>query len=604
MSRVRKSLAIGSLSLALMVGSTAPSHALGPVILLVPAIATEVTAVTGVTASAISAAGSLLVYGLGAFFAWEASQSIIRLVAPYGSQSANEDQIADLNTSVGTGPIIPLGVYYPENTLSINGSYGGHLASVSTKSKAYGLVGGGSQTSFEFTFTTTGTVDFGRYNMTTGALDVGGGICGIYYKNVASGITYSAYEVATNVLNSSNTPSASTGNNSIVCAPAIQALITANGVNGTSVLFVGVFAGARPSTTVPCNAVGCAESIGLFGKALNTIPTTLTGTTICKNSAGASLTVAGTTSNMSTSGKTDVTFNPCPAGYYVFTKKIDQNAGGSISTIYKISQKSTAKNYYSECMGVTECELGVYVNGGLCDSANPLCVNWYVESINDPTLYQCMWKNALAGVVYTLPLENCSPLIYQYDPLATLDPLTGLAIASETLASPTTEASGRPYSEPSNMGYLGCAPTGWSLLNPLAYVGASGCLIKWAFIPEDFTGYFPYLQEVWATSNAGVFTSAMTEIPLKMLPLAGNASVNCQGPGFNLDLGPITTPRMIYPLNACAEPVQSAAAMAKLISTIAISYGGIVAVWNLFAGAVGLTKINWTPPSWKQDELF
>lgn len=129
-----------------------------------------------------------------------------------------------------------------------------------------------------------------------------------------------------------------------------------------------------------------------------------------------------------------------------------------------------------------------------------------------------------------------------------------------------------------------CFPSGWSAFNPVQWVlKPTKCALEWAFVPDGSKTEAQVSRvksAVGATGVAEVLGAASDRVG----ELGGDAA-GCKGPGIRFDVA--TVDRVIYPFNACTEPISTAAHYAKALTTVVLVVGGGLALVRAVASGFG-----------------
>lgn len=137
----------------------------------------------------------------------------------------------------------------------------------------------------------------------------------------------------------------------------------------------------------------------------------------------------------------------------------------------------------------------------------------------------------------------------------------------------------------------GCAPSGWSLLNPFSYVRSTVCILEWAFIPPDIATPMTQVQAALDISVIGVVGTATTDFlgPFSSFQNTGPGYTNCLGPLITLPIAfPGTDDLAFHPFAACEPPASTMSQFVLILSTITIAIGGIWIVLSIVMSAFGL----------------
>ena len=134
-----------------------------------------------------------------------------------------------------------------------------------------------------------------------------------------------------------------------------------------------------------------------------------------------------------------------------------------------------------------------------------------------------------------------------------------------------------------------CAPAGWELLNPLAYVTGMGCVLTWAFVPPSPQTAVDRISIAFNNTALGVITTAMYQLVAPFVAFEGaDASTNCQGPNIVIPFA-LGEDFSIYPFSACESPAKEASEIVRTISTITFYISGIFIVTSIVLSAFGIS---------------
>lgn len=636
MSRIYRVIGIIALSCGVMVASTFPAEAtINPGVI---ASAIEAGGIVTEAASTVAIAtglGEVVAMAYGAYLTYSAVSSWFHIKSPVSAATPASPFLGGVveGATRTTCGIVGLSGY---RTYGVTGT-------TCPGENYYSWSDGNSFNTAAHNFTAVGgaTIAGSQLNYTTGSIpkfvlsssNYPYVQCGVFWKSVSTGAVSYSFDLhngSVDYLDGMTTirdPQPSQTNKQVSnCTAGIQTSITYAGIDQTTKIYLGQAFLLRPYSDVDGTfhtvAMGTFPNQSFSVNASDIIAETLdpaynTGASYtvavsCTTVSGGSVTV-NTQAPVPYTANTDqaVEVKPCPSGSYKSKVVVTRSQGGlASSTVTTWSQITPSSTPYPLCGGANACALLVYYNSGgtqtACDTTVLDCQNWFTLVKSDPTSFTCHWGS------YTLPtMASCQFLQYQYQPgairgldgVATLPqtaPVTSLGTG--TGSSPSNDTSTPTLTDPSAWG---CAPSGWGLLNPLAYVGSTWCLIKLAVFPSAgvFTNAATQLKTAWTGSSVGTFTTAVISVPSTLLGLAGNGATDCQGPGFTLTVGTVT-PRMVYPLNACASPMSGVASTTRLLGSIFVGFGGVVLIWNTYASALGLPKISFKPQVWEQGELF
>lgn len=565
--------------------ATEPAEAFAPPVYIVPAVASTLTVEAGVVASLVSGVGELAIAGYGAYLGWTTISHFFRVKVPYHSGSGS-DPMTNPTTSIWSG-----GDYYNTYPGQVTGgwdqlSYSSIWRSVNVvnwSNYSFTLFGGSAYVGQIPNLTTGANPSTWTSHSSTESL-IG---CSITVKTVATGIYKFVYDTA-NGTDSLLSPVSTPNQASFTipkCATQIQNEITSAGVDNSTVMLVSENIGSAGASFATSPNYGFASHVltGLTAQ-------TMQGTTTCKNAGGSILTIAGSVLNL-TSGVADVELKGCPAGYYVYDSKIVQGDGVTTHTAYDLGQKASTSSSYPLCAGVNQCQLQVYYKTVPCTDSVGACTDWYKDYIVSPTDFQCYW-----GTYLLTGMTDCAPLIYQYDPNAVRNS-DGIAVKSNIVSPPSNDLTQSATSTHTDNGFSGCAPSGWNVLNPVAYVGMQGCLLQWLFIPStsEFEGAITNVQTTWSGSAVGSFINAVIAVPASFGTFAGNGMTGCEVSvtlPFNTSTSGAVPDQTIKLLPACSGNVQTIANLCHLVLTITCIFVGTFAVSRPITRALGLPDIG------------
>lgn len=254
-------------------------------------------------------------------------------------------------------------------------------------------------------------------------------------------------------------------------------------------------------------------------------------------------------------------------------------------------------NDYADCFDAAgaytgACVVRVWVNGQPCHVGVSICASWQTADTDLDATVECRWGS------YKVAIKNCDALADQYR----ADAGTKTVTSTSTLPGGSTgtgtgtgtdpesgtggeslPASGtNPSTDPSPDG-KSCLGSGWSW-NPLHWVYVPvKCALVWAFEPDP---------EAVAGSVSGVADSWNDTAPAKWMGALGGlvlpqgSDLGCEGPNVHV---PLLEGKSVdfHPLDACEDPVKTAAAVCKGILTAVVVVGGIFGCVRALGSGLG-----------------
>ena len=565
-----------------------------PIPLIIPAEAAVVTTGVGTALAFTSGVGEALALAYGVYYAASVGPKVFNYFFPkHDSTAADPDKHLSSSTSSGTHYYFKYAFFTPgAQTFS-------QLQDITVKpwtSQNYTMPGGGTIAGFTPVFDTGVSP-----NVSPGEFE-----CGIMWRNSVGVVSYYASYVANTAADIGNGTAGQTGVTMAKCTSMFQQAITDKAINGTTnVLMNFILAGNTYFGSGTENNIPALNYTGIMGNVqVQAVVQSAYSTIICKDSSGVSHTYTGASVNLSSGvPMSSVTTPSCNAGEYTYEVSTYMNNNGVLQRTYDWLNNASAS--YPSCSGTVKCVLEVRYKTLSCSgNLSDACVNWYQNSQIVPADYSCYWGT------YALPtLNSCSILKSQYDPTATFN-ADGIANspAPSVVVPLTTDTGVGTSSLPTDTGWTGCAPSGWQLLNPFAYVGGTACLIGWAVVPPGtaFSDGVTTLNAVWTSSPVGLFTTAMLDVPNHAKALTGDGGVGCQGPTVSLPIGSAIglAPTVFHPLAACSSPVSDVAAVFKYIETVGLIFGGAFLIYNTIGTVLGFPRLRLGGPEWEQGELF
>lgn len=238
-----------------------------------------------------------------------------------------------------------------------------------------------------------------------------------------------------------------------------------------------------------------------------------------------------------------------------------------------------------------------------CGKLASYCPDWVEEWSSTPEIYRCKFGE------YAVSIDVCSmyrkpgvllPNV-EHDPGESPQPIPPTAPAPNPLPNPVKNPDGTTPETPPWIDVDGgpdpsqdpreCWPTGWGVLNPLAWVFMPvKCALEDAFVPRQ--SEIVKIQNRVKTALAGTSVEQVQQIASSGLATIGEIpKTGCLGPHVVLNVPSInpfpgTHPPLIdydgYPLSACEAPYDAAAFWARTI-------GGLIMLW--FGGKLVLRNI-------------
>lgn len=147
--------------------------------------------------------------------------------------------------------------------------------------------------------------------------------------------------------------------------------------------------------------------------------------------------------------------------------------------------------------------------------------------------------------------------------------------------------------------FADCAPSGWALLNPLAYVSGMACVLQLLFIPQHFGESFGDVADAWNGSVIGTVADAFALVwglPGELQDGYENSTFTdpdaCEGPTVNVNWGNLGTEsgnvtQEVNPLYACDGPAESAANVIKPLASGLLYIGLAILVVKLALSVLG-----------------
>jgi hypothetical protein len=139
-----------------------------------------------------------------------------------------------------------------------------------------------------------------------------------------------------------------------------------------------------------------------------------------------------------------------------------------------------------------------------------------------------------------------------------------------------------------------CVPSGWGLLNPMAYARVTGCVFEYLLVPiQPISTRWDELQAAAGDSVVGTVTDVASDIYAVPGDFAEAATADTGCAGLPIDMS-VLTPQAgtIYPFSACANASKKAADLSQLILSLGLVLGGAVTAVNMMMSVWGGPKIN------------
>ena len=264
---------------------------------------------------------------------------------------------------------------------------------------------------------------------------------------------------------------------------------------------------------------------------------TLTVTGTCLDATGGTVTATATSAAFHETDAQLPAIPPvaCPAGTHLIGETVKSStpyAGVSktLLTVTPSPRQTDPTDPYADCMssaGGTACVVMVY---RVIGTVGYSCLNDGIDCSafvypNTPTTpkFECRWGTHTIGIAECVDFSQkfTVPEVDRYpetgggpapEPTATAQPsaqpTTSPGLSPNTCQdSPTAavyQCNGTPWPGPAAPGVGGpqasdCAPSGWHLLDPLAYVAGMGCVLQMMFIPTQTTS--TTLSELYNTAK-------------------------------------------------------------------------------------------------------
>lgn len=279
---------------------------------------------------------------------------------------------------------------------------------------------------------------------------------------------------------------------------------------------------------------------------------------------------------------------------------------------------------YADCLASqTACRLDVFYQGVRCAVGMTACVDWMTKQGSAPADYECRWGP------HVMPITDCAGLAQKYGsptqpdtsfpkPGTEPQPTTTVTAAPAPTLSPqpqpttssTPDATVTGAPRPGESGAPAatdpqgqeCWPSGWGVFNPLEWVyRPTVCALKWAFVPRSGTWTATIgddgLLGAWEGSAFGEWNDATGDVIGAFAGFDDYAS-GCEGPSLSGDLS--GQQYELKPLDACAPPMSTVAAVTKGLLTVIVGFGGAFLIIDPLFAALGLG----IKPTYQQGELF
>lgn len=338
-----------------------------------------------------------------------------------------------------------------------------------------------------------------------------------------------------------------------------------------------------------------------------TIEESLTTTTTvqCKVAAN-NKTYSYSTTTVATAGFREPA---CPEGSEIQSHEVKASSpNGPTYNVDKGAVDPVESLKYPDCVG-SPCAMQVQLDGTDCTAARADCGTWPTIAAKTPSRVVCKWggysvklsdcnvlSNAYkteAGVVYD-PISDHFPAIDEYGtPTASNpepwnptnpNPVPG----STTSAPPTTGATAptegvNPSTVPGTAGE-NCLAHGWSW-NPVSWVMVpTQCALQWAFVPPQAR-----LDAATAVIQPKLELRGIEPFVTPFMTNFGDVGgTGCKGPG--IDVNPIGISEVLYPFDACQEPLSNVALATNSFLSLSIVLQGGMSCIRGVAAAFGF---NW-----------
>jgi hypothetical protein len=278
----------------------------------------------------------------------------------------------------------------------------------------------------------------------------------------------------------------------------------------------------------------------------------------------------------------------CPPGSTLAGSKVVETTPGlPDQTIWSVSVPGAVTDWQQtdpQC-GDGSCRLGLWKINGTehlnCFAGSTGCADWFQDP-NKAADYVCTYGVDGASVfaaAQAVDLAQCNVYAPTFDVQKNAqgigygDPGTG--------ADPATDPGTDPGSLP-GAGGASCWPSGWSAFNPAEWVLQP---LQCAFIPDPGK-----IADLKTTVTGGLGSSGLgpwfTAIG-GFFSLADNNG--CQGPEVTFPLSELGAGAdlQLHPVDACADPLKSLAAISRALSTVVILFAGGLACLNAITAAFG-----------------
>jgi hypothetical protein len=136
----------------------------------------------------------------------------------------------------------------------------------------------------------------------------------------------------------------------------------------------------------------------------------------------------------------------------------------------------------------------------------------------------------------------------------------------------------------------GCAPSGWELLNPAAYIAATSCLFQWAFIPQNIDQYNSNIIDAFEGSTLGQLFEVAGDIIAPIADIDTETAPDCMGPLVTIPVPDIYAQDDVdmYPFQACSDLGQTLSSIALAATNFTLVTGFVILGGQQLLGAFGL----------------
>lgn len=233
-----------------------------------------------------------------------------------------------------------------------------------------------------------------------------------------------------------------------------------------------------------------------------------------------------------------------------------------------------------------------------CFDQPDACADWRNESTTGTGVYRCYYAGGLMELSECNVYGSTFQTTQVQQGTGYSDPTTGEPQRKTTTENGTTtttnvktnpgiglspEAGGA-----SDTSSDACWPSGWSVFNPLEWVlQPMKCALKWAFVPKTATLTSTLTEVIGQDTGVGQYRTMIAN--WSGLATEGMSS-GCQGP--HLVLSYYGTGYDGYPLNACSEPMSTAAFWSRTMITVTMWMLVLTSVTRNFAMIWGYTGVS------------